>query len=82
MYCQYYQAIVNIPYTHFITGILRSQEHLVFERALDGKNSSIIEFFVPDDSEEKFTSIMQDFIELGYVFSFEKKENRLKYESL
>jgi hypothetical protein len=82
MYCQYYQAIVNIPCTHFITGILRSQEHLVFERALDGKNSSIIEFFVPEDSEEKFISIMQDFIKLGYVFSFEKKENRLKYEYL
>jgi hypothetical protein len=57
---------------------LRSQEHLVFERAIDGNNSSIMEFFVPRDSEEKFVGIMQDFVELGYVFSFEKKENRLK----
>ncbi|MFA6534994.1 MAG: hypothetical protein WCS92_01930 [Candidatus Babeliales bacterium] len=78
MYCQYYQATVNTPCTHFITGILRSHEHLVFERALDGRNSSIIEFFVPQDSEAMFVDIMHHFVELGYVFSFGKKENRLK----
>ncbi len=82
MYCQYYQANVNTPCTHFITGILRSHEHLVFERAIDGRNSSIIEFFVPQDSERLFIDIMHHFVELGYIFSFEKKENRLKFQKL
>lgn len=78
MYCKYYQAKVNIPYTWFVTGVLRSEEHLVFERTLAESDNGIIEFFVPEDSEEKFFQIMQYFIEHGYVIHFESKENRLK----
>jgi len=77
MYCKYYQAKVNIPYTWFITGTLRSEEHLVFERALSESKNEIMEFFVPKDSEEKFLNIMNCFLELGYIKSFMEKPNRL-----
>lgn len=78
MYCKYYQAKVNIPYTWFVTGVLRSEEHLVFERTIAGSNNEVVEFFVPQESEEKFVQIMQYFIERGYVTDFSEKENRLK----
>ncbi len=78
MYCKYYQAKVNIPYTWFVTGVLRSEEHLVFERTLAGSKNEILEFFVPQESEEKFIQIMEYFIEHGYASDFQEKENRLK----
>ncbi len=78
MFCKYYQAKVNIPYTWFVTGVLRSEEHLVFERTLAGSSNQIIEFFVPQESAEKFLQIMQYFIEHGYVYNVEERENRLK----
>ena len=78
MYCKYYQAKVNIPYTWFVTGVLRSEEHLVFERTLADSNNEVMEFFVPKESEEKFIKIVQYFIEQGYLFDFKEKENRLK----
>lgn len=77
MYCQYYQASVNIPFTWFITGIFRSEENFVFERTIENENSRL-EFFVPADYEEKFISIMTYLKDNGYVLNFEKMENRLK----
>jgi hypothetical protein len=78
VYCKYYQAKVNIPYTWFVTGVLRSEEHLIFERTLAGSSNQVIEFFVPQESEEKFLQIMQYFLEYDYVFDLIEKENRLK----
>jgi hypothetical protein len=77
MFCAYYQAVVNVPYTWFITGVFRSEENFVFDRARED-DSRVLEFFVPVDYEEKFLSIMQYFQDGGYVLSFEKIENRLK----
>ena len=77
MYCQYYQADVNLSFTWFVTGVLRSEDNMVFDRAQDG-NSRVLEFFVPVDYEDKFLSIMQYLQQAGYITKLEKKENRFK----
>lgn len=76
MYCQYYQALVNVPKTWFIGGIFRSQDYVAFERTLEGTND-IIEFFVPASQEESFLSLMEYLVKHGYVYKFEKMPNRL-----
>jgi len=77
MFCEYYQAIVDVPYTWFVGGCLRNEDNLVFERTLE-ERPELLEFFVTKEQEQDFLSIMNYFIKLGYVISFEKKENRLK----
>lgn len=77
MYCQYYLAQVNVPYTWFITGVFRNENNIVFERAMEN-DSSQMEFFVAPDYEDKFLSIIEYLQKNGYVLSFDKKENRLK----
>ncbi|KKQ33585.1 MAG: hypothetical protein US49_C0001G0265 [candidate division TM6 bacterium GW2011_GWF2_37_49] len=76
MYCHYYQAQVNVPYTWFITGVFRNENNIVFERAMKD-DSSRLEFFVAPDYEDLFLVIMQYLQKNGYVLNFEKKENRL-----
>lgn len=79
MFCQYYQATVNVPYTWFVTGVFRSEDNVVFERTMDN-DSSILEFFVPDDYEDNFLKVIQYLHRNGYIINFEKKENRLSSE--
>lgn len=76
MYCEYYQALVNVRYTWFIGGIFRNDDALCFERTAE-KNSEIIEFFVPACQEEEFLFVMQYLLDCNYVYRLEKKLNRL-----
>lgn len=79
MFCEYYQAIVNIPSTWFVGGVFRNEDNLVFERTMDGC-SDRLEFFVTAACEPEFLELMHYLIETGYVVSCEKKENRIKVE--
>jgi len=79
MYCQYYQANVNIPYTWFIGGLIRNEDNLVFERTLDN-NSGTIEFFIPEGLEKEFCDLMDCLIARGYVYNYQKLPNRLEQE--
>ena len=75
-YCSYYQAVVQREKAWFFAGVLRSFEHLVFERTLD-KEKSIFEFFVPVDLESYFLDLMSYFQNEGIVRDLEKLPNRL-----
>ncbi|MCK4650567.1 hypothetical protein KAT08_00145 [Candidatus Babeliales bacterium] len=77
MYCQYYQAQTCKPKTWFVVGCFRNEDNLIFERTLDTKKS-ILEFFVPNESEEKFLKIMSYLKKNGYILKLQKLENRLK----
>jgi hypothetical protein len=59
-----------------VTAVLRSFEHLLFERALD-KEQSIFEFFVPSENEKYFLDIMQVFEKKGIISNLQKLPNRL-----
>jgi hypothetical protein len=76
MYCQYYQAKTNKPKTLFVVGMLRNEENVAFARTLDTQKS-ILEFFVPKDTEKDFLKIMNYFIRKKYVLNLEKMQNRL-----
>ncbi len=79
MFCEYYQAEVDVPYTWFVGGVFRNEDNLVFERTIDD-SSAIIEFFVTKEQEEEFLDLMNYLVKLGYILNFTKQENRLMRE--
>ena len=75
-YCLYYQAHVEPARCWYLTAILRSHEHVAFDRTIDVEHS-IFEFFVPADSEHMFLQIMSFFQDKGIVHNLQKQPNRL-----
>ncbi len=59
-----------------MTGILRSFEHLCFDRTID-KEHSVFEFYVPPSLEGSFEEIMRYFEKEGIVCDLQKMQNRL-----
>jgi hypothetical protein len=80
-YCTYYQAYVEPRHAWYLTAVLRSFEHLVFDRTLDVKNS-IFEFFVPPQLESYFVEIMNAMEQEGIVSNIQKLPNRFESEDL
>ncbi len=74
--CLYYQAVVKREECWKLTALLRSFEHVCFDRTLD-KEKSIFEFFVPDNMERYFLSIMEEFKRIGLVSNLQQLPNRL-----
>ncbi len=75
-YCDYYQARV-IGDCWFFVGVLRSFEHLSFDRTLD-KKTSRFEIFVPPSSKDIFLELMDYFLAGGIIEAYEQLPNRLK----
>ncbi len=75
-FCQYYQAQVKKEDCWFFVAILKSFEHVAFDRTID-KSSSLFEFFVPQATERYFLKIMAYFQEDGTVYNLKKLPNRL-----
>ena len=76
-YCSYYQALVSKSDTWFLVAVLRSFEHCVFDRTFDAQKA-VVEFFVPQDTEDTFLEVMNYLQQQNVVFKFEKLPNRLK----
>lgn len=74
--CLYYQAHVNPPQCWYFTSLLRSYEHMAFDRTVDVENS-IFEFFVPELMEEQFLKLMHYFEQEKIISGLQKMENRL-----
>lgn len=72
----YYQAQVDSSHGWFFVGVLRSFEHLAFDRTLDVATSTF-EFFVPQDNERYFLDLMNYFIDERIISGFQKLPNRL-----
>jgi hypothetical protein len=75
-FCSYYQAHVSKIDCWYVTAILRSVEHLVFDRTID-TNESIFEFYVPAEREQEFLQLMHYFENKNLVSNFKKLPNRL-----
>ncbi|MFI5333055.1 MAG: hypothetical protein ACHQVS_03055 [Candidatus Babeliales bacterium] len=80
-YCAYYQAQVERSRSLFLVALLRSYEHVSFDRTLDVPNS-IFEFYVPEDQEESFLGIMHALEQEGIIQHLNKLPNRLITEEL
>jgi Domain of unknown function (DUF4911) len=76
MLCLYYQAQVPRKQVWFLVAILRSYEHLAFDRTLD-KAESIFEFFVPSDNEQEFIKLMDYFLQSSVITYVKKLPHRL-----
>jgi len=76
MYCEYYQALIRKEDCWFLVGVLRSFEHVAFDRTLD-KEKSLFEFFVPATTEPFFLQIMDYLKAEGIVSDLKKMPNRL-----
>ena len=76
-YCCYYQARVQKADTWFLVAVLRSFEHIAFDRTLD-KIEGIFEFFVPEAHEHIFLELMDYFLKEHVVFDVKKLSNRLE----
>jgi len=74
--CLYYQAHIDKPRCWFVVAVLRSFEHLVFDRTLD-KETSLFEFFVPPALQPTFEELMRYFQSEGIVLDFKELPNRL-----
>ncbi len=72
----YYQAQVDPAHGWFFVGVLRSFEHMAFDRTLDVQ-TSLFEFFVPQDTEEHFLDLMDYFQQEQIVSELRKLPNRL-----
>ncbi len=72
----YYQAQVDPAHGWFFVGVLRSFEHMAFDRTLDVQKS-IFEFFVPQDTENYFLDLMDYFKKEEIIFDLCKLPNRL-----
>lgn len=72
----YYQAQVDPANAWFFVGIIRSFEHMAFDRTLDVQ-ASCFEFFVPKDTECFFLDLMNYFIKEQIISNLTKLPNRL-----
>lgn len=75
-YSVYYQAKLQKEGCGFLVSVLRSFEHLVFDRTLN-KEETLFEFFVPQDLEQYFLELMDYFKVQGIVLELHKLPNRL-----
>jgi len=76
----YYQAHLNRKQCWFFVAVLRSFEHLAFDRTLD-KETSLFEFFVPSSQCLFFEKLMSHFVSEGVVIDFKQLPNRLESPS-
>ncbi len=58
----------------FAVGVLRNDDHICFERALD-KQAGTFEFFVPPLQKVAFERLMNELVAAGVVLWFESQEN-------
>jgi hypothetical protein len=77
VYGSYYQAHVVEKECWFLVAIMRSFEHLAFDRTYN-KETSTFEFFVPVDLESTFLELMDFFKAQGIVRDLHHLPNRLQ----
>lgn len=75
-YCSYYTAYINKSLCWYVVAILKSYEHMAFDRTLDTP-TNLFEFYVPEDREQEFLRIMSYFEKEKLVSELTKKQNRL-----
>lgn len=80
-YCYYYTAHIVREQAWFFVAIMRSCEHISFDRTLN-KQESIFEFFVPTDTQKTFLGIIKKLVQYGIVTEMHQEENRLEHSDI
>lgn len=76
-YSLYYRGKIKREKCWQFVGILRSFEHLAFDRTYSVEDS-IFEFFVPHEMQKDFEHLMSYFIEVGLLSEFQQLPNRIE----
>lgn len=76
-YSSYYQVTIDRSRGWFVAAVMRSFEHLAFERSFDAQHG-INEYFVPKDLENHFLAIVKELAKMGVVKEINKLPNRLQ----
>lgn len=76
----YYKAIVEKKRCWYFTAIVRSFEHLMFDRTCDVPTNTF-EFFVPKNNEKIFLELMDFFTKEGIVQNLHTSESPLSLRS-
>lgn len=74
--CFYYHAQIKRNEAWFFVSVLKSWEHVAFDRTIDVERS-LFEFFVPPSMEPYFLQLMQLMEKQGVVTNLQKLPNRL-----
>jgi hypothetical protein len=59
-----------------IVAHLKSHDNIAFHRTMDGE-SDVLEFFVTPEHEQQLVSWFELYKEEGFIFSYQKKDNRM-----
>ena len=81
MYCSYYVVAAHRHMIWLIVAHLKSHDNIAFHRTMD-RETDVLEFFVTPAHEKQIVEWFNLYIEEGFIFSYEKKENRLQKEAL
>ena len=76
-YCLYYQAHVPTLHCGIFVALMRSLEHIAFDRTLDVATSTF-EFFVPADQKNEFLQFMRFCENKNLISDWKELPNRLK----
>lgn len=76
VFCSYFQARIQKEQTWLFVALLRSNEHLSFDRTIN-VDEGRFEFFVPKDNVERFLTLMHQFETEGLVSELVCLPNRL-----
>lgn len=76
VFCSYFQALVTRETTWLFTALLRSNEHLCFDRTID-VSRGLFEFYVPTQQASRFLELMDGFEKLGLIAAVQALPNRL-----
>lgn len=79
-YSSYYQAYVEKNFCWYVVAILKSFDHLAFDRTLDTP-TNLFEFYVTPGKEQEFETLMNYFEKNNYIRDFKKLPNRLMDQS-
>ncbi len=75
-YCPYYHSYVDKTFCWYVVAILKSYEHLAFDRTLDS-HTNLFEFYVTPAREQEFLDLMRYFEKNHLVSNIKKLPNRL-----
>lgn len=73
---RYFQATVHRELSWYVVAILKSFEHLCFDRTYDAE-SSRFEFFVAPDMAHEFIKLMEHFKNEHLIADFQELPNRI-----
>ena len=76
-YSSYFQSSVKKELCWLLSSTLKFNEHIAFDRSVDGR-SDLFEYFVAPDYEDYFIEMMRELESIGAISNLKKMKNRFE----